>query len=112
MRATSVRAFLPDEAKPAQVFIHGGDEVRFAAITIQIFVAQDQSASELPDALLSGPKGARMPQMEIACWRWSDAAARPKGQWHGRTCNRSAGSFVVQALACSDVLADAGLHST
>ena len=84
MRATDVRPFLPGAAKPAQVLIHRGDEVGFAAIAIQIFVAQDQRASELPDSLLSGPKGARVPEMKIACWRWSDAAAWPEGQWHGK----------------------------
>lgn len=74
-RAADVRAFLPIEAEPAEVFEHGGDELHFAAGVVDVFVAEDEDAAVGPGAFQHGPESSRVAEMEIAGWRRGNPAA-------------------------------------
>jgi len=74
-RTTAVRAFLPLETEPAQIFEHRGNKLRFAAIPVEVFVAQDQTAVRGQGALLGNPESASMSKVQQARGRWGEAAA-------------------------------------
>src|SRR6478752_6974709 len=42
--ALESEAFVPIQAQPTQVFIHGADELRLASLVVQVFIAADEVA--------------------------------------------------------------------
>ena len=74
-RSAAIRPFAPFQAEPFQIFVHGGDELRFAACKIQIFISQNQRAGVFLGAFLSRPEGSGVTKMQQACWRGRDSSA-------------------------------------
>src|SRR5690606_6790286 len=75
VRSADVGAFLPFEPEPAQVLEHLLGIPGLAAIRIEILVAKNERATGGAGALLSRPKGERMPQVQRAAGCGSDATA-------------------------------------
>jgi hypothetical protein len=73
--AAYVRAFLPFDAEPAQVFQHGLLEVGAGAMRVEVLVSKDKGAACGEAALIRGEEGARVAEMEEACGRRRYAAA-------------------------------------
>ena len=65
----------PAEAKPCEVLAHRIDELRSAAVAVQIIVAQQQLAAGLPGPLCRQPERARMPEVKQTCGRGREASA-------------------------------------
>lgn len=65
----------PREAKPTQVFEHGGDEIETEADGVEVVVAQEQGAAGGAGALGGEPKRARMAEVEVAGGRGREASA-------------------------------------
>src|SRR5436305_11521271 len=42
--ALKIKAFVPIQTQPAQVFIHGADELRLASLIVEVFIAEDEFA--------------------------------------------------------------------
>src|SRR5689334_10393109 len=59
-RAAYVRAFVPFETKPAQVFKHCLNKLRLASLKVEVFIAKDQLASGSAGAPVCDPEGPRM----------------------------------------------------
>jgi hypothetical protein len=72
---SEVRAFLPADAEPAQVFDHGDGVVGAGAVRVEVFVAKDERAAGLERAEIRGEEGARVSEMEQAGGGRRDAPA-------------------------------------
>jgi len=70
-----VAAFLPSKAEPPQVFENRGKELRFAAHGVQVFVSQNQRATDALRALLGCPESPRMSKVHQSGWGWRQWAA-------------------------------------
>jgi hypothetical protein len=66
--AADIRALLPPDAEPAQVFEHGGGKFRLRALRVQVFVAHYEYAPGLQGTLVSHPKGLRVAKVQEAGW--------------------------------------------
>ena len=64
-RAAEIRAFLPDQAEPVQIFDHRGGEVRLRPGLVKVLVAQHEHAAGRARALLRLPERPRMAEMQI-----------------------------------------------
>lgn len=73
--AADIGAFLPIEAKPAEVFEHGNEEFWFAAGAVEVFVAKNESAGVGAGTLLGDPEGSCVAEMQVAGRRRGDSAA-------------------------------------
>jgi hypothetical protein len=62
--AIEIEAFVPIQTEPAQVFIHGTDELQLTTLVIKIFIAEDELTLSSSGALPRYPKGACMAQVE------------------------------------------------
>ncbi len=71
----AIGPFLPLKTEPTQVLEHGGDKVRFHALSIQIFVAQHQHAAPCLGPLLRCPESPCVAQVQVARRRRGEAAA-------------------------------------
>jgi hypothetical protein len=80
--AADVGAFLPLEAEPFEVFEHGFDELGLAALVVEVFVTEEESAVVLLAALLCDPEGAGVTEVEVAGGGGCDASAVGMG-WVG-----------------------------
>jgi hypothetical protein len=58
---------VPGEAKPEEVFAHGGGELGTRALGIDVFVAQVEGAVSGAGALMSDEESACVPQVEKTC---------------------------------------------
>ncbi len=74
-RAAAIGAFLPLEAEPFEVFVHGGHEFQTATGGIEVFVAQNENAVLGAGVFLGSPKRSRVPEVKIAGGRGSNPAA-------------------------------------
>ena len=72
---TDIRAFVPIETQPVQVFIHGVYKVRLAALEVEVFVAKDETAVGGSGTLVRDPECARVSQMEVAGRRGGKSSA-------------------------------------
>src|SRR5262249_48664237 len=63
-RPAAIRALLPTNPEPPQVFKHRVDKFGPAPLLIQVFIAQDQSTSALGRPLPRKPKRTRVPGVE------------------------------------------------
>jgi len=80
--AATVGTFMPLKTKPAEVFEHGGNEFRPGTGGVEVFVAEDKGSGVGDGALLGGPKGAGVAEMQQAGGRGSEASAvRLSGDW-------------------------------
>jgi hypothetical protein len=61
-----VATFLPLKSQPAQVLDETTDEFGPGAARIEIFIAKDESPTEGSGSMISGPKRARVAQMEVS----------------------------------------------
>src|SRR5579863_1140861 len=77
-RAADVGAFVPAQAEPAQVFDCGFGVLGTAAVRVEVFHAQDESAACLAGAFGRGEEGKRMAYMQIACGRGRKTTAIAK----------------------------------
>src|SRR5581483_3331700 len=75
IRSAAIRTLAPVNAEPLEIFKHGGDKLRSAALRIEVFVAENQHAIMGFCALSSDPKGAGMTNVEKSGWRWRKTAA-------------------------------------
>src|SRR5215813_12923617 len=74
-RTARVRAFIPSEAQPAQVVVHGLHEFRLGPLKIQIFVAKDELAASFARSLMCDPESACVAKVQESCRRRSETAA-------------------------------------
>jgi hypothetical protein len=65
-RPAYVRTFVPIDAQPAQVFIHGVDEFRPGTLLVKIFVAKNELSSGGECAPVSDPEGTRVPEVKVS----------------------------------------------
>jgi hypothetical protein len=66
--APDIRALVPSQAEPLQIFKHRLHELRFAACAIEIFVAEDEGAPVLQGALLGNPERACVSEVKVTGW--------------------------------------------
>ena len=89
-RAAAIRAFLPVETEPFEVFIHGRVKFRAATGDVEVFVAQDKDAVLSACALLGDPERARVAEMQIAGGRRGDPPAVTRNMRWIRIAHRDA----------------------
>src|SRR5260221_13170536 len=75
-----VRAFVPIQAQPAEVFIHGADEFRLASLVVQVFIAEDKASASGTGTPPRYPESPGMSQMQVAGGRWRKPPAISR-QW-------------------------------
>jgi len=63
--SADVRAFIPAQPKPAEIFDDGVSKFGTAPVAIQIFDAENECATVLPRAFLRPPEGQGMAKMQI-----------------------------------------------
>ena len=97
MRTAAIRAFVPGDTEPAQIFEHGIDELSAATLRIQVFVAQDQSSAMLSRPLRGNPECARVSEMQQAGWR----GRKPATIRTGVSCCRKIAHRPFYRLACA-----------
>ena len=94
------RALVPVEAQPVQVFIHGVNKFRTAALVVQVFIAEDKFAVRGAGTLPRHPEGARVSQVQVSGRRRRKPPAilyhgRP---WQERICQKfGSGYFGLMA---------------
>jgi hypothetical protein len=67
--AAAIRPLLPAQAEPAQILDHGRDELLAGPDRVEVFIAQNESASGGDGSFLRHPKSAGMTHMKKARWR-------------------------------------------
>ncbi len=75
------------DAEPMEILEHRIGEIRPGALRIQVFVAQNESASGVARSNIRGPEGSRVAHMQQSGGRWCDAPPVPAKKFaHGDQC--------------------------
>lgn len=75
VRTAAVGAFLPANAKPAQILEHRADKLGATTGTVEIVVTKDELPLLRSGPLMRGPKSTRVPEVQVTRRRWREAAA-------------------------------------
>src|SRR5579863_3628349 len=112
-RAAYVRAFVPGDSEPAQIFERGFGIGCAATLRIEIFHTQDERAVGVASAGKGGPEGACVPDVQVAGGRRREAASVGRASQHvSKLARQRVRTFLHEMrLVLAEVSGAAGTHA-